>query len=182
MSFNTTIGSSSLTANLQGAITTTGGVNNPSLSMALQLINSAFTGGTGAGKCDQFYSTSLSIAASSSTDFDIYTGGGYTDIGGNAVTMAKLKILAVLFDGPATPNEADTITLGGKGSTAQLTSLFTGNSDSIILKSGAALILCNTGNTAWAVGNSTTNHILKIATGSNSAAVTVRLVGIGATA
>lgn len=181
----------SFVANALAAI----GVATQGQSISLpSLINEQLTSGAGAaGKVNQFYQTQATLAASSTVDIDMYAFGGALDAGGNAFTMATVKVLVVQNLGVAgAVIEADDLFIGGKGTTAAWISPFNANTDKLKIMSGRAttaainpnpgtqLLVCS-GATGYVVGASTTNHILTLTTGANTGAITYNIFVLGAT-
>lgn len=184
MSLTTNTSITQLLIALNGQVTTTGGLANPTLPISFPgLINLVLTNGTNAAnKVGPFYSTVGTLAASSTVDIDLYALGGATDIGGNAFTMAKLKFLFFQLIGATVPVEADYVILGNKGTTAGWAgsgSFFQVNTDSGKIFTGGFVALGDPGATAYAVGNSTTNHILTLTSGANSGPVTYNFITAG---
>lgn len=152
------------------------------------------SGNAAALKIDQLYQTTGTLAASATADIDLYAFGGALDGGGNALTMATIKLLIFINYGvPGATVEADYIKLGGKGTTAGWTSYFGTNTDTVKIFSGPATstnpnpnpgfhIIGDGGATGYAVGASTTNHILTLTAGANTGAVSYGLIVAGATA
>lgn len=182
MSLTTTLSITQLQLQVNGQVTTTGGPANPQLPINLpQLINQQFAnGGAAANLANQFYSVTGTLSASGAADIDLYAFGGATDIGGNVYTNAKIKFLFFQLIGVVgTVFEADYVILGNKGTTAGWTSFFGTNTDSGKIYSGGAFMLLDPGATAYAVGSSTTNHLLTLTAGANTGIVTYNLIVIG---
>lgn len=172
-----------VSATLSSAIGTVGTTQLP-IQLLQQL---AFTNGTGAGKANQLLVLQGTIATSSHVDVDLYANGSVSDAVGNALTMAVGKLLIIQNLGSATPTEADTMTVGGTTATSAWTSFLGTNADSIKLpgpdSAGKSTFICvgGSGSTAYAIGASTTNHLLRISnTGANT--ITYNVILIGATA
>lgn len=154
---------------------------------------SLIAGVAGDGKVNQAIQLTGTLAASASVDIDLYALGGALDAGGTAYTMAIVKALVFQnFGVRGATVEADYIKIGGKGTTAGWTSAFGTNTDTLKIFSGPAttvnptptpgtVILIDSGATGYAVGNSTTNHILTLTAGANSGTVTYSLILVGAT-
>lgn len=160
-----------------------------------QLINlGLISGNTGALKVDQLYQAQGTLAASASVDIDLYAFGGALDAGGNAYTNTIVKLLIFRNFGVAGATvEADYIKLGGKGTTAGWTSWLGTNTDTVKVLSGPAtatnptltpgfLMIGDGGATGYAVGASTTNHILTLTAGANTGTVAYDIIVVGATA
>lgn len=148
-----------------------------------QLVSIPFTTGTNAANLtDQFYQASGTLASTATVDIDLYAFGAVTDGAGNAITLAKLKGLIFILDGAATPVEADYVILGNKAATSGWTSFFVANTDSGKIYTGGGIALWSPGAAAYAVGASTTNHLLKLTAGTNSGTVTYRIFAWGTSA
>lgn len=153
-----------------------------------KVINFALGNGSGAALLgNQMIALSGTIAGGAHTDVDLYANSAAVDAVGNAVTMTVVKFLFIQNLGSGTPVEADVMKIGAIGATTQWTSFFGVNTDSIILPgplgaSGLSFLMVGAnGATAYAVGNSSTNHLLRLAsTGANT--ISYNLVAIGATA
>jgi hypothetical protein len=153
------------------------------------ILNPTLGSGTGAGNVNQFFQTQATLAASTSIDYDLYAWGGALDGGGNALTMAKAKLIIVQNLGVvANPVEADVLSIGGKGTTAGWTAGFGTNTDTAKILSPAAVggqpgtfLLVNFG-AGYTVGASTTNHILTLTSGANTGVITYNIFALGSTA
>lgn len=148
------------------------------LPVNLTLPFSLSPGTGGALKCNQVLSLQGTIATTAHTDIDLYANGAATDALGNAVTMAVVKFLFIqnLGNSAGGSVEADALKIGSISATTQWTSFFVTNADGIILPGPLAassttsfLMVCCNGSSAYAVGASTTNHLLRLtSTGSNT--------------
>jgi|ERR1035441_2824997 hypothetical protein len=167
----------------QGPATLTGAVQNSAL------LNLLLTSGVAAaGKISQIFAQTYAIVNGAAQDLDLYALGGGNDLVGAAYTNAVLKVLIIQNLGvTSTPAEADYLTIGGDTTTAACTSILGTNADSIKLPGPATALLtptfmlCVPGATAYAVGASTTNHKLQLASGNSGKTINVNVIILGAT-
>lgn len=159
-----------------------GTLGTTNLPLSIQQIFT-FINGTGAGASNQVLALQGTLVGTAHVDIDFYANGSVADAVGNAMTMAVLKMLIIqnlgVISAPAV--EADSMTIGGEGSTASLTSLLGTNTDSMTLKGGGIFIIGGNGAAGYTVGASTTNHKLRIA-GVGANTITYNIIAIGATA
>lgn len=149
-------------------ITQAAGQGTSNFAANLNAALAALQNGTGAANvCNQIYYSQRSLATSTSETIDLYSPplGSGTDAFGNALTIAHVKILIIQNLGSGTPVEADVLTIGAGGSTAQCTSILTPNTSGLTLPGLGCVILTTPGAIGYLVGSSTTNHTLKIANG-----------------
>lgn len=162
----------SMSVNLTAVLNQNSGIGTGTFNAPLNaIIAQLVTGNAGAGKADQVYYSQRSLATSSSENIDLYSPplGSGTDAFGNALTITHVKMLVIQNLGQSatttTPTESDTLIIGAGGATTQCTSILTPNTSGLVIPGGGCLILTSPGAIGYLVGNSSTNHILKIATG-----------------
>ena len=166
-----------------GTVSGVSGLGTIQLPLQLQsLVATSLTSGTGANKVNQLFQTQTTLAASTAIDYDLYAYGAVKDAVGNAYTMATVKLLIIQNIGATIPLEADTLTIGGKGTTAGWTSAFGTNTDTIKLNTGGTFVLFDPGSVGYVVGASTTNHILTLTASASASPLTYNLIVVGATA
>lgn len=141
------------------------------------LLALTFTNGTGANKCNQLWADTRTLANGASEDIDVYNPAT-ADAVGNAFTIATVKGLIIINN---STTESDTVTIGGKGTTAGWTSFLSANTYTAKITGGATLILMQPGSTGYVAGASTTNHILTVAA-TAATSLTYTIIIIGATA
>jgi hypothetical protein len=168
----------SLTGQLTGAATVTPYTLQFPLAFAT-LVNQLFTSGAGAAAAvNQAIISARSLTATSNETLDLYAFGAANDVVGNAITLATIKIFIVQNTAAV---EADSITLGQIGSTAQWTSFMSPNTAGLIIPGGGCICMFAPGATGLVVGASTTNHQLKVVNNSASNTVAYNIIAIGAT-
>lgn len=176
---------SNLGVQLTGSIvgTALGSLVTPSQSISFpSLLALALTNGTGVNKVNQIYVAQPTLASGANSTLDLYAYGGATDLVGNAITMATVKLICIQpLLGVGSAAETDILTIGNEGSSAGWTSMFGANTDSIKIPAGGSFIYVSPGSTGAVVGASTTNHTLKFAA-SGANPITYNVIVIGATA
>jgi hypothetical protein len=176
---------STLSGNINSSVSMTlaaaiAGLSGQSTQLPLSLptlLALTFTSGTGANKANQMWVSNRTLANSATEDLDMYNPAS-ADAVGNAFTIATIKALIIQN---LSATESDTLTIGGKGTTAAWTSFFGSNTYTAKITGGGTLILTQPGATGFVVGASSTNHLLTVAA---TAAVSINytVIIIGATA
>ncbi len=169
---------SSLQVQLAAALTSTTGLGSASASFPLAALLANLTSGTGANKCNQIYYGQRTLASTANETLDIYNPAT-ADALGNAFTIATVKMIVIQNTAAV---EADSLTIGGTGSTAGWTSWLTPNTATAVIPGGGCFIAIAPGATGYVVGASTTNHQLKVLNNSASNSVVYNIWIIGATA
>lgn len=172
----------SISIAINAALTQATGLTAQGLTLAQQLVAGQMKNGTGAGLVAQLFQGQFTLATNSNTTLDMYAFGGALDAGGNAYTMAQIKVLIIQNLGVnGAIVESDILTIGALGTTAGWTSLLTPNTAGLIIPSGGTIAFANpTANTGLVVGSSTTNHNLKFTSGaSNTGTITYNVIAIG---
>lgn len=195
----TTTANVALTALANYVASLQGGLLTPQATLGSQnFLNFSFTSGNSAiNKIDQVYATQATIATASHTDVDLYALGGALDPGGNAYTLAKVKLLFIQNLGYVTgPAETDVLAIGGQGTAAAWCGsggLFGANADLIKIPSPSATSGVGNipGTFFWVANglgfgiNNTTSapgHLLRLANTVSANTITYNLVVLGATA
>lgn len=177
-----TVKLNSISLAINAALIQASGLTSQGLTLAQALVSAQMGNGSGAGLVAQLYQAVFTLATNSNATLDLYAFGGALDAGGNAYTMAQVKILIIQNLGVSgAVVESDILTIGALGTTAGWTSLLTPNTAGAIIPSGGTLLFANpTANTGLVVGNSTTNHNLKFTSGaSNTGTITYNVIAIG---
>lgn len=168
---------------VSGQVLGSGSLVNPGANINFAtLINAALTSGTGAGKVNQAFYETITLASGATTTLDLYAWGGAKDAAGNAITMATIKLLIIQVVGGAIPLETEHIVVGAGGSSAAWTSYFVANTDSATIPTGGMFFVYNPGATGYVVGASTTNHTLLLTAGTTAGPLTINIYAVGATA
>jgi hypothetical protein len=142
----------------------------------------SMTNGTGgSGTADLVYSTSTTIAASSSSNIDL--AGSLTDFFGNTLTFARIKILCVELTNDTT---ASSIKVGGASSNGFANWIgsagtFATDQPYVRVRNGGILLLGCTDGTGYAVTAGTAD-ILKLTNEDGANTATIHLTIIGSTA
>ena len=142
---------------------------------------SSISGGGGTGPV-----TGVAIATPGSYTTNPTTLANNAPTGGTGGGTVRVTLtMGVVAQGGAAYVDADVLTVGGLGTTAAWTSLLASNTATLSIPSGTATIPgtlgpVSSGGTGWAVGSSTTNHVL-LCTNSGSNPLTYQLVVVGST-
>ncbi len=129
-----------------------------------------FGDGSGSGNCSKCYSATLTIPASSSTNFDLY--GGLTDPLGSVLNFAYVKGLYVR----AADSNANNVELGGAAANAW-SGIFKASNDIAVIRPGGVFLM-HEPRTGWAV-TAGTGDILQIANSGAGTAVSFDMIIIG---
>lgn len=95
--------SATLKMSIRATKTLSGDLGSGGFNAAIESLQS-FVDGAGAGAVDQIFADERTIAASANEDLDVATGGGLTDVTGQAVAMARIKALAIVASSGNTNN------------------------------------------------------------------------------
>lgn len=159
--------------NFQNVLTWANAVNSSNFSWSKTLAN-----GTGAGNAQYVYVTQPSIAASSSLNIDL--AGSVTDVYGNTITFAKIKVIYVEL---TTTTAASTIDVGGASSAGfanwiSSAGTFATDQPKVRVRNGGIFFLGCTDGTGYAV-TATTADILKITNNDGAVAASLNILIVG---
>jgi hypothetical protein len=157
-----------LTATYTGTADHGAPLSNPKYARQLD-----FSSGTGAGKIDKVWSDKRTIAASSSEELDL--AGGLTDVYGGTVTLATVKMLAIV----ASSANTNDVVVGAASENAWDALL--GDSGTLTLKPGQFFVTGLPSAAGMGVTASTAD-LLKVANSSSGSSVTYDIFLYGATA
>ena len=146
---------------LVGSIAEAEGVGNSSQALNLQSLLQ-FAGGSGLGQIDEFYETTLSLAASGSLTLGL-NGGGLVDPFGGAIAMLHVKFILLQVN----PLVSAGVPAGGiilsPGSTNPCNLMLGGTTPTLIVAPGETLLQTNGNgvvpNAGWVVTPSTGMNI-----------------------
>ena len=144
------------------------------LTDAAGLLHWAITSGTGANQADQLWSDTRTLALSTGEDLDL--AGGITDVYGNVLTMARVKMIYIT----AASTNGSTISVGGASAT-QFVGWVANSSDIVKIRPGGGFMLIAPDATAYVVGAGTAD-LLKVLNDDGAAGATYSIIIVGASA
>lgn len=130
--------------------------------------------GTGASQADKIYLATGTISASATLSLDL--AGSLTDIFGNTITLARVKILYFELQ---TTTSASSVLIGA--STNPWVNWVSASGDKVRVRNGGCLFLCAPDATAYAV-TAGTGDALDFVNEDGSNVATYRLAIVGSTA
>ncbi|WP_329423994.1 hypothetical protein [Streptomyces sp. NBC_01268] len=131
--------------------------------------------GTGIGKADLRFHDTRTLAASATEDLDL--AGVLTDVFGQAITFARVKLLIVA----AAAGNANNVIVGG-AATNTWVGPFGAATHTLAVRPGEAKVICATGDaTAYPV-TAGTGDLLKVANSGAGTSVTYDIIIVGASA
>lgn len=162
-----------LAVSLQATLTKALDLATGSVPLSLVLTRE-LADGTGAGQANRVWSDTRTLAASASETLDL--AGTLTDAFGDAFTLARVKMLAVI----AKADNANNVVVGGASSNAWVGPFAAANNTVQVRPNGMLIMACQDA-TGWAV-TAGTGDLLQIANGGSGTSVTYDIVIIGASA
>lgn len=134
----------------------------------------SFANGTGSGQADLLWTDRRTINASSNDDLDL--AGTFTDVFGQAVVFARVKVIAVL----ASSGNTNNVVLGNAAAT-QFLGPFGAAAHTAAVQPGGLAWFVAPGATAWAVAAGSAD-LLRVANSGAGTSVTYDIAILGASA
>lgn len=145
-------------------------LESPSSRLA-QTLRNAFTNGSGAGQVNQMFSDTRTLASNTPESLD-FNAGGLLDVFGNALTLTKLKLLAMSAD----PTNTTSLTVGNV--TNGIVGFFGAATHSLLLNPGSLLLITSPDAGGYTI-TAGTGDLLKVSNG-NGASANYNIVVLGA--
>lgn len=164
--------SATVKAIISATQTKTGDLESASSAIAHSLALT-FSDGTGAAQADRIWRDTRTLSASATEDLDF--SGSLTDIYGDAVVFADIRVILVTAD------SANTNNVNVSRSSSNGIPLFAAAGDLIAVRPGGAFMYIAQDTTAIAVAAGTAD-LLTIANSSSGTSVTYSITVIGASA
>ncbi len=152
-------------------LTKTADLEAPASPINIQ-INSNLTSGTGANQADQQYSDSITLAASGSTEIDLY--GSLTNQFGDTINFSKVRMM--IFESDA--DNTAVLEIGGSASNAFES--WTNVGGKITLRPGGVFYLSATDATGFVVTSTADKLKITNLSASVSASFNVIIIGVQA--
>lgn len=157
---------------LVGSIAEAEGIGNSSQALNLQSLLQ-FAGGSGLGQIDEFYESTISLAASGTVTLGL-NGGGLTDPFGGAIALLHVKFVLLQVQATVTAGVAAGGIILAPGATNPCTLMMGGTTPTITVNPGETFLQTNGNgvvpNAGWVVTPSTGMNIkLTNASGSQPA-------------
>ncbi len=148
------------------------------------LLAFVITNGTGVGKANKVYVDQRTLASTATEDIDMFDFGDVRDAVGNLFAMSNIKMLIIqnlgLNDG-SVPVEGDSLSVGGKNTSAAWLGFFADKTDIVKVLGGDTLIIAGGGAAGYSVTDAT-NNLLTILNNSGSRSVTYNIIAVGESA
>lgn len=166
---------SKLTLSLTGLLTNAGTLSTPSDPISYTPTLADLTSGTGAGKANQVYYARRTLAGTSNEDIDMVAFGGALDSLGNALAMAKIKLVLIVNKNAL---ETDILTVGNKNTADAWQAPFNASDTGAVTVRGAGgFFLIGTAGDGYAAANPG-NYLLHIDNpGANSISYDIFVIG-----
>lgn len=154
---------------LVGSIAEAEGIGNSSQALNLSTLLQ-FAGGSGLGQCDEFYESTISLAASGTLTLGL-NGGGLLDPFGGAIAMLHVKFIYLAVQALVSPGVAAGGIILSPGATNPCNLMLGGTSPTITVNPGETFLQSNGNgvvpNAGWTVTPSTGMNI-KLANASST--------------
>lgn len=131
-------------------------------SKLAQTLRNAFTNGSGAGQVNQMFSDTRTLATATAESLDL-NAGGLLDVFGNALTLTKLKVLAMSAD----PNNTTSLIVGNVAN--GIVGFFGASTHSLQLNPGSLLLITSPDAGGYTI-TAATGDLLKVSNGSGASA------------
>lgn len=136
----------------------------------------SLTSGTSVNQADRFIQDRARVISSGTNEdldvFDLAVFDQTTDVIGNVTTFAE--IIAVLIINSS--SSAGNLIVGNNGTAAAWSTLFEGDTDSILLPPDSFFCVATRANLAWTV-NDTSSHLLRVAASGGNVTYDIFLLG-----